>query len=74
MQAGAPNPKPAGADAAPGAALPAAGAAARAPVPTGTLQITSEKLFAGALEVQIDHHGALYRLKKTSLGKLILTK
>ena len=42
--------------------------------PPGTLKITSEKLFAGALEVQIDHHGALYRLKKTSLGKLILTK
>jgi hemin uptake protein HemP len=38
------------------------------------LKITSEKLFAGALEVQIDHHGALYRLKRTSLGKLILTK
>ena len=45
----------------------------RPPSP-GTLTITSEKLFAGALEVQIDHHGALYRLKKTSLGKLILTK
>jgi hemin uptake protein HemP len=72
MQAGAPNPKPAGVAEVPGAALPAAGAAAT--VPTGTLQITSEKLFAGALEVQIDHHGALYRLKKTSLGKLILTK
>jgi hemin uptake protein HemP len=78
MQAGAPNPKPAGVAEVPGAALPAAGTAARAPVPvpvpTGTLQITSDKLFAGALEVQIDHHGALYRLKKTSLGKLILTK
>ena len=28
----------------------------------------------GAAEVQIDHRGALYRLKQTSLGKLILTK
>jgi hemin uptake protein HemP len=24
--------------------------------------------------VQIEHHGATYRLKHTSLGKLILTK
>jgi hemin uptake protein HemP len=36
--------------------------------------ITSEQLFAGAAEVQIEHHGALYRLRRTSLGKLILTK
>lgn len=36
--------------------------------------ITSAQLFAGATEVQIDHHGAVYRLKQTSLGKLILTK
>jgi hemin uptake protein HemP len=39
-----------------------------------TLQITSQELFAGAVEVQIEHHGATYRLKHTSLGKLILTK
>jgi hemin uptake protein HemP len=32
--------------------------------------ITSEQLFAGAAEVQIE----LYRLRRTSLGKLILTK
>lgn len=55
-----------------GSAPPAA--AARVAAPAGTLQITSEQLFAGAPEVQIDHHGVLYRLKKTSLGKLILTK
>lgn len=42
---------------------------ARAPVP-----IASEALFAGAREVQIVHRGALYRLKQTALGKLILTK
>ena len=36
--------------------------------------ITSEQLFAGATEVQVKHRGALYRLKQTSLGKLILTK
>ena len=39
-----------------------------------TLRISSERLFAGAAEVQIEHRGSLYRLKQTSLGKLILTK
>jgi len=39
-----------------------------------TVRITSEQLFAGAVEVQIDHFGAVYRLKQTALGKLILTK
>jgi hemin uptake protein HemP len=52
-------------------------AAAPAPAPGGAavpVRIASEQLFAGALEVQIDHRGVLYRLKQTSLGKLILTK
>ena len=31
-------------------------------------------IFAGAQEVEIDHNGAVYRLRQTSLGKLILTK
>ncbi|MEQ1685358.1 MAG: hemin uptake protein HemP [Burkholderiaceae bacterium] len=66
-----PDPSAAPAESAAGPAVPA-GAAPRLPAPT--VKITSEKLFAGAREVQIDHHGALYRLKKTSLGKLILTK
>ena len=39
-----------------------------------TVRVTSAQLFAGALEVQIDHFGAIYRLKQTALGKLILTK
>ena len=47
----------------------APGEAARAPA-----SIASEALFAGAREVQILHRGALYRLKQTALGKLILTK
>jgi hemin uptake protein HemP len=68
-----PKPNAVAPDAAAGSAAPA-GTAPRVPVPANTVKITSEKLFAGALEVQIDHHGALYRLKKTSLGKLILTK
>ena len=36
--------------------------------------LASEALFAGRLEVQIVHRGTLYRLKRTALGKLILTK
>ena len=42
--------------------------------PTGAVQLTSDELFAGAAEVQIAHEGALYRLKRTALGKLIMTK
>ncbi|CAN5440763.1 hemin uptake protein HemP [soil metagenome] len=38
------------------------------------LRVSSDDLFAGSAEVQIEHHGAIYRLKHTSLGKLILTK
>ena len=36
--------------------------------------ISSAELFAGANEVHIEHDGTLYRLQRTSLGKLILTK
>ena len=36
--------------------------------------ITSEQLFAEFPEVQIAHGDAIYRLRQTSLGKLILTK
>jgi hemin uptake protein HemP len=36
--------------------------------------IPSRQLFGGAAEVQIEHHGTLYRLRQTALGKLILTK
>lgn len=37
-------------------------------------RMTSESLLAGAKEVEIEHQGSIYRLKITSLGKLILTK
>jgi hemin uptake protein HemP len=66
-----------------GAALPHAATAAAAPAAaTGGVAgrsarpacISSAQLFGGALEVHIDHHGAVYRLKQTALGKLILTK
>ena len=57
------------------APAPAAAAVPEAPSrSTGTVAISSEALFAGAREVQIEHRGALYRLKQTALGKLILTK
>jgi len=36
--------------------------------------LKSECLFKGAAELQIDHGGVIYRLRQTSLGKLILTK
>ena len=38
------------------------------------LVVDSRTLFAGHAEVRIEHQGAVYRLKQTSLGKLILTK
>ena len=46
------------------------GGATGAPLPA----VKSETLFKGAAELQIDHGGVMYRLRQTSLGKLILTK
>jgi hemin uptake protein HemP len=34
----------------------------------------SQRLFHGSQELEIEHNGALYRLRQTALGKLILTK
>ncbi|MEP7099254.1 MAG: hemin uptake protein HemP [Burkholderiales bacterium] len=56
----------------PTAPLPQGGTASSAPA--SAVRVSSAQLFGGALELQIDHHGAVYRLKQTSLGKLILTK
>ena len=42
--------------------------------PATVRSITSEQLFADFPEVQIAHGDAVYRLRQTSLGKLILTK
>ena len=36
--------------------------------------VSSDELFGDAKELHIEHRGSLYRLQKTSLGKLILTK
>ena len=46
------------------------GSAARAQ----PVAVKSEILFGGSPEVLIDHRGVMYRLRQTSLGKLILTK
>ena len=37
-------------------------------------RLTSAQLLDGATEVEIEHRGAMYRLRLTSLDKLILTK
>ncbi len=37
-------------------------------------KIRSEDLFGDKAEVLIEHNSATYRLRRTSLGKLILTK
>ena len=56
--------------------LPANPAPASAVAAAGTpRRLRSEQLFAGgAVEVEIEHQQQVYRLRRTSLGKLILTK
>ena len=49
---------------------PAAGASADAPAPCWS----SSQLLGGQREAYIAHEGTTYRLRLTSLGKLILTK
>jgi hemin uptake protein HemP len=53
-------------------------APARAPAPAAANAtppvLDSQRLLGTASEVLIDHHGVLYRLKRTGQGKLILTK
>lgn len=46
----------------------------RAPAETSFRTFESQDLFDGASEVGIEHDGALYRLKITRQGKLILNK
>ena len=38
------------------------------------MRLRSQELFAGANQVEIEHGESIYRLRITSLGKLILTK
>lgn len=44
------------------------------PPPDSVPRIASDALLRGSHEVLIEHRGALYRLRQTALGKLILTK
>ncbi|MBP6718322.1 MAG: hemin uptake protein HemP [Rhodoferax sp.] len=39
-----------------------------------TPPVQSSTLFKGGKSVSIEHHGEIYRLQTTKLGKLILTK
>ena len=48
--------------------------AAELPATPVVRSFTSEELFAGRTEIGIVHEGALYRLKITRQGKLILNK
>ena len=54
----------------PGAPSAAAGTVAS----TARRTVKSSDLLAGRIEVLIDHNGAIYSLRATSKGKLILTK
>ena len=60
-----------GADAGPEPSLRAAGTSA---APGTRPRVPSSDILRGSAEVEIDHRGTLYRLRVTSLGKLILTK
>jgi hemin uptake protein HemP len=44
------------------------------PKTAGAIEWNTEQLFGTAHEVSIRHEGHLYRLRRTKLGKLILTK
>ncbi|GAP38606.1 hemin uptake protein HemP [Piscinibacter sakaiensis] len=69
MPAHLPHPPPGRPDdATPAATSPAA------PGPTPPRRLHSEQLFDGRPEVEITHGDAVYRLRRTALGKLILTK
>ncbi len=43
-------------------------------LPLSVRTLSSNALFQGEHEIGIEHHGALYRLKITRQGKLILNK
>ncbi|WP_425260660.1 hemin uptake protein HemP [Rubrivivax sp. RP6-9] len=62
----APKTPPAGAGAAPAPA-------ARLPQP-GLRRLSSSELLGGRTEVEIEHEAQVYRLRRTAMGKLILTK
>jgi hemin uptake protein HemP len=47
---------------------------AASPAGSARPRVASTDILRGNAEVEIDHRGTLYRLRVTSLGKLILTK
>ena len=49
-------------------------AASRAPIDPSPENWSSDRLLAGRNEISITHGDSIYRLRLTSLGKLILTK
>lgn len=51
-----------------------AGAPSDAHTATPVRRIHSRELLGAAAEIEIEHAGQIYRLRRTSLGKLILTK
>ena len=56
-------------------ARPISGAIPRADLAAAAGRVvTSDTLFQGSREIGIEHYGALYRLKITRQGKLILNK
>jgi hemin uptake protein HemP len=57
-------------------AVPAASFAASPPIRPGrsVRRLPSASLLSGDAEVEIEHGEAVYRLRLTALGKLILTK
>ena len=56
------------------ATSPAVASDASRDPPAQPKQLSSEFLFGNAREILIQHKGEVYRLRKTSRGKLILTK
>ena len=54
-------------------AVPTAASAGRGTAPDRR-RIESQALFDGQIEIEIEHFEQVYRLRQTSLGKLILTK
>jgi hemin uptake protein HemP len=60
------------------AATPLLGGTAPAPAATppqaSPRRLSSRELLGGRAEVEIEHDAQIYRLRRTALGKLILTK
>lgn len=71
MNSNCPPPAP---GAAPASAQPTAAIPAELALNRRVPRVSSRAIFSGAQELEIEHNGALYRLRQTSLGKLILTK